>query len=152
MNLELHDTTLMALSSDSLPMVPPTLANWPQNELQIIGDGFEIYVDLNYVASSVESRTPGASTPMIQINPNPFGERTTAVIRLPQRARTTVDVWSVTGRRVRILVEGQVLQAGMSEVSWDGVDQWGSRAPTGVYFLRVITPTSNSTRRLVLIR
>jgi hypothetical protein len=37
-------------------------------------------------------------------------------------------------------------------MTWDGLDATGHRVPSGVYFLRLDTPSLRTSRKLVLIR
>lgn len=78
----------------------------------------------------------GASGGAIQVAaaPNPFGERTRVLIDLPQAATTRVTVHDVAGRSVATLANGWS-QTGRRELLWDG-----ARLPSGMYWIRVVTP------------
>jgi hypothetical protein len=82
--------------------------------------------------------------------PNPFREETSIAFGLPTSAAVIMEVYDLTGRRVRSLLEG-AFPAGNYAVTWDGLDERGRRTPAGVYFCRLQAGSSVSTQRVVLI-
>ncbi|MBU1879783.1 MAG: M4 family metallopeptidase, partial [Chloroflexi bacterium] len=88
--------------------------------------------------------------------PNPFNATTVIAFRLPARARVELTVFDVRGARVAQLVSGY-RDAGEYEVSWDGHDDQGRPAGSGVYLYRLTaTPAEGqptaSVRRMALVR
>ena len=69
--------------------------------------------------------------------PNPFNPSTTIMYSLPQHSSVSIVVYSVLGQEVRSLVKG-VEDAGSHQVVWNGRDNAGSQASTGVYFVRMV--------------
>jgi len=57
----------------------------------------------------------------------------------------------VAGRRVRTLVEKR-LEAGSYAFTWDGRDDGGVRAASGIYFGRLRRDGDATVRRLVFMR
>lgn len=80
--------------------------------------------------------------------PNPAGRSATLPFVLPRRANITLEVFSVTGQRVRTLVQGE-LPPGSHSATWNGLDDRGRRARAGVYFYRV--RGAGPTRRVTLL-
>lgn len=80
----------------------------------------------------------------ITLAPNPF--RTELRVRVPGDGAAIVDVFDVTGRRVRRLVGSP----GTTEIRWDAMGDDGARARPGVYWLRVRTGAETTTARAVL--
>ena len=56
------------------------------------------------------------------------------------------------GRRVRTLVSGRVLEAGVHGIDWGGRDDADAPSPGGIYWIRARTPGGAFTRKLVLLR
>ncbi len=83
--------------------------------------------------------------------PNPFNPTTLIRFELPARARVKLHVYDVRGRLVRRLVEGE-LQEGVQEIPWNGRDDSGVFAASGVYFYRLETPRGVVSRKMVLLR
>jgi len=62
-----------------------------------------------------------------------------------------VDVFTVTGRKVRTLVNGD-LSSGDHDLAWDGVDDAGRRLPSGIYFYRVRMPERQEVIKIRMVR
>lgn len=69
-------------------------------------------------------------------NPSPRG-RTSFLLGLSRREAVDLVVFDVSGRRVRALLSGRTLEAGEHRFDWDGRDEAGRPAKSGVYFARV---------------
>ncbi len=102
------------------------------------------------VASSGES-VPVSAT-LLSNRPNPFNPFTVIDYTLPGRSAVTLRVYDVAGRRVKELVRTEEQAAGTHTVTWDGVDDAGRAAPSGVYFYRLETDGYDETKRMTLIR
>ena len=72
-------------------------------------------------------------------------------IGMPARERVRLGIYDVAGRRVRSLVDGEV-PAGTMRVQWDGKDQAGSTARSGMYFARLTGEFGNRVVRAAFIR
>ncbi|MFN8176669.1 MAG: M14 family zinc carboxypeptidase [bacterium] len=83
--------------------------------------------------------------------PTPFGTRTEISFQLPVPESHTLDVYDVSGRRVRSLSSG-TLSAGAHTTVWDGRDDAGHRVPAGVYFYELRTAQGSLRSRTVLLR
>ena len=70
---------------------------------------------------------------------------------LPHAAVVDLAVYDVRGRLVRrLLVEGR--QAGRGEIDWDGRDEDGRPAASGVYLVRLATEREARTRKIAVMR
>jgi hypothetical protein len=107
--------------------------------------------DSNAVAS-VEDGTPARSIRLRQNLPNPFSARTTIGFDLAQREQVALRIYDVTGRLVKTLADGSVLEPGSHHVEWNGCDQGGARLEAGLYFCRLTAGPASETRRMVLAR
>lgn len=83
--------------------------------------------------------------------PNPFNPHTTIRYTLPERGIVSIVVYDVLGRRVRTLVD-DVRDGGDHVVSWDGLNDMGEDAATGVYFLRLVSSGETLTQKMVLTK
>jgi aminopeptidase N len=83
--------------------------------------------------------------------PNPFNSGTTITIRIPGRVHGALRIYDVLGRRVATIVDG-TLDAGSLTVRWEGKDDSGTPAASGVYFARLETASTTAVRGLLLIR
>jgi endonuclease I len=107
--------------------------------------------DSNAVAS-VEDGVPARSIRLRQNLPNPFDTRTTIGFDLAQREQVALRIYDVSGRLVRTLADGGVLESGSHRMEWDGRDQGGAQLQAGLYFCRLTAGPVSETRRMVLAR
>ena len=70
-------------------------------------------------------------------SPNPASHGVTISYYLPRSAKVQLAVHDVSGRRVRLLAEGQ-RPPGLHSVSWNGLGESGQRSNSGVYFTRLV--------------
>ncbi|MBA2565831.1 MAG: T9SS type A sorting domain-containing protein [Gemmatimonadetes bacterium] len=85
-----------------------------------------------------------------QNQPNPFGQTTAIVYRIPEEDRVTLRVYNTLGAPVITLVD-YVQAPGFHEVEWDGRDPNGNRLPGGVYFYQLSAGGRQELRRMVLL-
>jgi hypothetical protein len=83
--------------------------------------------------------------------PNPFFHTTAIAYSLATQTHVTLALFSVTGQRIRTLVN-QVEAAGRHRVVWDGAGQSGGKVTPGVYFYRLHTDTFNAVKKLIVLR
>ena len=84
--------------------------------------------------------------------PNPSRGGAAAVrFVVPRRSEVQVDVFDVTGRRVRTL-GSETLDEGTHTASWDGRDDHGAQAAAGVYLIRARSAGVEQVRKLTVIR
>jgi len=84
--------------------------------------------------------------------PTPFQSRTVLSWDLAKRDRVALRIYDVSGRLVRSLVPGAVLEAGRHSIEWDGRDDGGAPATPGLYFSRLETGGWSDVRRIVRLR
>jgi flagellar hook assembly protein FlgD len=70
--------------------------------------------------------------PVVSNFPNPFNAGTTFQVQLPLTAEVSLVLYNLMGQKIRTLLEGS-MQAGDRSVAWDGADDAGAAAPSGVY-------------------
>jgi len=83
---------------------------------------------------------------LAQNYPNPFNPATMIIFDLPERAKTTLEVFNVLGQKVATLVDAE-LGADRYEVEWDA-----SLAASGIYFYRLTTDDFVMTKKMMLLK
>jgi hypothetical protein len=83
--------------------------------------------------------------------PNPFNPSTTIGFNVPRNVRIRLDIFSLTGERVRTLADEDV-QAGGYAVRWNGRDDAGRQVESGTYMYRLSAGDFVATRRMVLLK
>jgi hypothetical protein len=94
----------------------------------------------------------GATLALQPFYPNPFNPAATIRYDLPGARPVRLQVYDVSGRLVRILVDGEIQLAGRHEIVWDGRDDTGQAAASGVYLCRLQAGIESRIRRLVLAK
>jgi len=85
------------------------------------------------------------------IAPNPTRSFDIIHWALPVRAAVRLEVFDVSGRRQRKLVDG-VFPAGRHQVRWEGTDDRGTPLPAGIYLVRLSAAHKLVSRKVTLVR
>jgi hypothetical protein len=83
--------------------------------------------------------------------PNPFARDTRMHLMLPATEDVVARVYGPSGRLVKTLVDGE-LTPGEHVIHWDGTDNHGNRAASGVYFVRLVAGENRASRKVVLLK
>ena len=94
------------------------------------------WIDDVRVEADVTDAPSAARLALDQNVPNPFNPTTTIGFSLPRTGPVKLQVFDVRGRLVRTLLD-EARSAGTYEVKWDGRDEGGRRAASGVYLYRL---------------
>ena len=97
------------------------------------------------------SPTVPTTTQLEQNVPNPFNPMTVIRFAVAKPGWVKLVVYDVTGRPVRVLVNG-VREASRYEVRWDGRDDSGVMVASGVYMYVLDAPGYSETKKMVLLK
>jgi hypothetical protein len=86
-----------------------------------------------------------------QNQPNPFNAATTIAFSLDRAGFVSLVIYDLLGRKVRTIVSKD-LSSGSHTATWDGKDDYGTDATTGVYFCRLTAGKQVSSRKMVLLK
>ncbi|HXV14781.1 MAG TPA: T9SS type A sorting domain-containing protein [Candidatus Krumholzibacteria bacterium] len=84
--------------------------------------------------------------------PNPFNPQTTIGFSIKESARVRIDVFDVSGARVRSLLDETRAAGSYSDVRWDGTNDTKQPVASGVYFYRLVAGGFRETRKMVLLK
>jgi hypothetical protein len=106
----------------------------------------------SYAASHPVSQQSSIPTQfaLYQNVPNPFRGSTTFRLDLPVGRMVRLEIFDVSGRRVRTLVN-HFMPAGRQSVAWNQRDDAGAELGAGVYFARVQADTFRDRKKLILM-
>lgn len=99
-----------------------------------------------YVGIENESPLIPATYALHQNYPNPFNPSTSIEFSIPRRGLVTLTVLDLLGREIGTILS-QHKDAGRHKVQWDARD-----APTGVYFVRMVSGGFSQTRKVMVLR
>lgn len=137
--LILDNNVSVRLSDDSRIMLPDAVAS----ARLIIGTE-------KYLAGETEPTLP-ASYELEQNYPNPFNPFTSIPFALPEPQRVELVVYNILGQRIKTLVE-DYLEAGTYVENWDGTNDKGTAAASGIYFYRLAAGSFSQSRKMVLLK
>ncbi len=83
--------------------------------------------------------------------PNPFNPETTLAFSLPKPGKTTLTIYNVLGRKIRTLLN-RTVAAGQHRVQWDGRDDSGREAASGLYLVRLRSGNQVASRKIVKLK
>ncbi len=86
----------------------------------------------------------------LSAHPNPTRDGLTVQFSLPRDEMGLLALYDLSGRRVRMLSAG-ALPAGPHTVSWDGVNEFGTRPSAGIFFLRLETGSGRVESKVLLL-
>lgn len=113
----------------------------------------EVYIDNIYfygdkVLNSNESDKDEIPTKveLLQNYPNPFNPTTNIEFGIPEASHVSLTIFNALGQKVATLADSRFMP-GSHSITWDA-----SRAPSGVYFYRLVTGNVTSTKKMLLIK
>ena len=114
--------------------------------------------DVRYLYTGIKRTTAVEEKPALpevcslsQNYPNPFNPVTTLQYEIAQKGLVRMTVYDLLGRRVADLVN-RVQEAGRYQVSWNGMDESGMPAGSGVYLCRLTSGSYTALRKMILVR
>jgi hypothetical protein len=111
------------------------------------------------VTKAVFRSAQGVEEPAIQpdafalgpCTPNPFWGTTAIAYALPSSGHVRLEIYDLTGRRVRMLADDAVA-AGVHQAHWDGKDDAQQPVAAGIYYARMASGPYRGTARVILLR
>lgn len=118
----------------------------PAEALFLQQAAWEILTDIDdEFASLPESIT------LHQNYPNPFNSTTVIRYDLPRAADIVLIIYDILGREVRRLIDSHK-DAGIKHIIWDGCDNQGREAGSGVYFYKLQADDIAISKKMIYIR
>jgi hypothetical protein len=108
-------------------------------------------IDVTPGGTGVDETHDGRVAALRQNAPNPFGTSTDIAFSLAERGPVDIAVYDVAGRRVRTLVNRD-MDAGPSNVTWDGRNEDGEALASGTYFVRMTAGSTLFEKKIALVR
>ena len=89
---------------------------------------------------------------LTSIYPNPFTQQTSIAYELADDSQVSIEVYAITGQRVRVLMEDHQMPAGYWQSVWDGSDDGGRPLAAGVYMVRFQANDYMKVGKVVLVK
>lgn len=110
-------------------------------------------LDTVYIGQDAVEETPLPATMKLEQNyPNPFNAETKISFSLEKPGMANLTIYDIEGRGIANPISGY-FESGLHSVIWDGRNDAGQMANSGVYFYKLSTGNQGSiTRRMVLLK
>ena len=83
--------------------------------------------------------------------PNPFNSKTTISFSLPlYTQKAELKIYNIKGQLVRILDMDN--KSGIGNLTWDGLDSFGKKVGSGIYFYKLTADKKEIVKKMVLMR
>ena len=112
----------------------------------IVGDFGTILHKVNPTGLTKDENSPVTSYTLEQNYPNPFNPQTTISFSLDERLNVRLEVFNISGQRVRSLVN-KTLNPGQYRFTFQAGD-----LPSGVYFYRLNTGGNSINKQMLLVK
>ncbi len=97
-----------------------------------------------------EYKTPGEMS--LSAYPNPFNASTNIEFNISRPGEVTLDIFDISGRRVRKITDNENYDRGKHSLIWDGKNNAGETLPSGVYLVKISACGDNKSTRIVLLK
>jgi hypothetical protein len=112
-------------------------------------------VEIPFLDDCTRPKREGRDTPTVEsltsIHPNPFNPSTTITFELKLQEHVSLRVYNVNGQLVRTLANA-VTGVGSHVVRWNGMDDRGRQTASGVYFIKLESPSFSVTRKVIMLK
>jgi hypothetical protein len=104
-----------------------------------------------YGPVAVQTGRVPANFSLSQNYPNPFNPETRITFETAEAGVVRVVVFNLLGKEIRTLVN-DYRPAGIYEVRWDGKDELGNEAPSGIYMYRLFAGDKSDIRKMTKMK
>jgi len=131
--------------------IKPLLIHVPNGTLVTLVFTAKTISDAVTLRGTIDLTKSGSANVTSAVAGNPFRLQTNIQYTLRDSGPVQIRIYSVNGQLVRSLRE-ELATPGAYEVRWNGKDDGGRTAPSGIYFVSVKQGTESSQTRVVLER
>ena len=135
-------------SSNKITLNIPSSSFLDVNDIVIASkDGFEIKTVYDKDSYAQESISLPNTININSLYPNPFNPFLTVSYSLPSETTISISVYNMLGEKVSVLINDRYISSGFHKVRWDA-----SAFPSGMYFIKIQTPTIVETQKALLLK
>jgi len=110
-------------------------------------NGYEIVTDMKRYGSAISEISLPDRPTIQELYPNPFNPSLTISFSVPTETEVSVTVYSMLGERVATLLNNSYTRPGFHHLKWNAAGY-----PSGMYFIKVQTPSYIDTKKALLIK
>ena len=131
--------------------IKPLLIHVPNGAVVTLVFSAKALSDGVTMRGTIDLTKSGSSSITSAAAPNPFKPETNISYTLRDSGPVSIRIYSVNGQLVRTLREDNATP-GAYEVRWNGKDDGGRTAPSGIYFVSIKQGSESSQTRVVMAR
>lgn len=110
------------------------------------------YDGSDYTRTGVEEAAVVPSTFSLGQNfPNPFNPSTAFSFNVARPGKIQLEIFDLLGRRIRVLLN-ETVSPGTHEVRWDGMDESGKSAGSGIYIYKVSDGSRSVSKKMLKVQ
>ena len=83
--------------------------------------------------------------------PNPFNPTTSIEFNIPIASQVTLTIYNITGQEIA-KIHNDFAEVGKYKATWNGMDNNGIKAPSGVYFYEVSSDNRIAKGKMLLLK
>ena len=87
----------------------------------------------------------------LTVSPNPSQHKISISFYVPDAREVSINIYDIAGKLVCSLVDG-MQETGNHKITWNGKNNNGREVTSGIYFCRLTTGDSETTRKVLLVR
>ena len=108
----------------------------------------------NIVLTNADDITVMPANPVLNQNyPNPFNPVTNISFSLPQDSKVDLNIFNIRGQKVRVLANAEFRTKGLQNIQWNGIDNDGKKAGSGIYFYKLEVDNSTvDVKKCILLK
>ena len=110
-------------------------------------NGYEIVTDMKRYGPGVSEISLPDRPTIQELYPNPFNPSLTISFSVPTEAEVSVIVYNMLGERVATLLNNSYTRPGFHHLKWNAAGY-----PSGMYFIKVQTPSYIDTKKALLVK
>lgn len=88
---------------------------------------------------------------LLQNYPNPFNNSTQIQFGIPEDSRIKIKIYNILGQEIKLLIDKE-LEKGNYKIEWDGRNNTGTIAPSGIYICRLEYKSGFLDQKMILIK
>ena len=106
------------------------------------------------MVTDIEDLLVTPADPILNQNyPNPFNPVTNISFSLPQDSKVDLNIYNIRGQKVRVLANAEFRTKGWQNIQWNGTDENGKKAGSGIYFYKLEVDNSTvDVKKCILLK
>jgi len=111
-----------------------------------------IYTNSMLEGSNDEDGSIPLEFALSQNYPNPFNPLTNISYQITEELNVTIEIYDITGAKIRTLVSSEMHQAGYCQVIWNATNDAGQPVSAGMYIYTIQAGEFRSTKKMLLLK